>query len=115
MHGIDRPQDADAWMRRQEQRLTDLEDRLRNAGVIRTAANVVTTTDSNGRASFLFGRTFPAVPVVTLTGGNGEHVAIHANTITTSGFTVQFRFPTTGDPIVSASVRLLWTATPATT
>ena len=102
-------------MRRQEQRLSDLEDRLRNAGVIRTAKNVVTTTDVNGRASFLFGRTFPAVPVVTITGGNGEQVSIYANTITTSGFTVQFRYPTgANDPIVSASVRLLWTATPAT-
>ena len=115
MYGNDRPKNSDEWMRRLQQQLTDLDARLRSGGVALVAKNTVTTTDSNGRASFLFGRTFAVAPVVTITGGNGEHVAIHANTITTTGFTVQFRYPATGDPIVSATVRLLWTATPATT
>lgn len=113
MHGGDRPKDADGWMRRVETSLDQLDTRARATGRTVVAKNIVTTTDSNGRASFLFGRTFTDPPVVTLTGGSGEHVAIYLNTITTTGFTVQFT-SATGTPAASQAVRLLWTATPAT-
>lgn len=82
------------------------------APYIYASGNTVVTTTSDGQGTFSFGKTFPAAPIVTANGGNGENVTIVS--VTTTGFTAAFYYQN-GTAIASGPVRCFWVAVPSTT
>lgn len=118
MNANDKPGNIDAWMRTVEATLARLDSRVRGVGggvPALSASSQVDTTNGSGLATFTFGVTYPTPPVVIVTGGNDEAVAIHTNTVTTTGFTAVFRNAATGALLTGTLVRCNWVAVPATT
>lgn len=111
MRAGDRPEGIDQWMRKIEQQLEQLDARVRNVSPGTTARTVASGTDTNAYASFLFGRTYAAAPVVVANGWGGAKASII--TITQSGFTARFEYAD-GSPATSTTATCSWIATPTT-